>query len=155
MFLHQLERKAKDVCSDVDGYDAVMNLTSGFYGVSIGWLRQVTICRITNIDSKYMFCFFKSLNQTTCLCSPFVCLASYCVSSLLPSIYFSVITRICLLYVFLCRNLFNNSKHKTEEKKNKIKRLLKRLVFYILSYYACYVFRIDFLCFLIALYIAW
>lgn len=36
MLLHQLERKAKDVCSDVDGYDAMMNLTSGFYGGNVG-----------------------------------------------------------------------------------------------------------------------
>jgi len=35
MLLHQPEMKAKNVCSDVDGYGVMINLTSGFYGGNV------------------------------------------------------------------------------------------------------------------------
>lgn len=81
MVFHQPKRRAEHDC-----YDAMMTLGLWWKCKMIKGRDNVT----QKIFAQYScFEFLKLLNQTTCLCSPFVCPTSYGVSSLLPFISMS------------------------------------------------------------------
>lgn len=106
MLLHQLERKVEYVCSDVDGYDAMMAL-----GL---WWKCRMIKASDNVPQKiftWYQCsdFLKLLNQATGLWSPFVCPTSSGASSLLPFISLSS-QEFFLVYISLQKPFYSTNR---------------------------------------------